>query len=494
MFPYKNSITIDRKNNRPIYLQLCDQIISFIRAGKLPPSTKLPGSRRLADILGIHRKTMVAAFDELIAQGWIVSIPSKGTFINSELPIISPVNLNSSFDAKSKKQLSGFDFFHNTYIDDTDLSLENDFYLIGDGVPDNRLAPIDEIAKTYRNISKKEYHKKLLGYSSIYGNKELRKTLVTYLNQSRGLDITIDNILITRGSQMGLYLSSQLLLQQGKTIVVGATNYSTADNTFEYSNGKIERIKVDQNGLNTQQLEMICKKKQVDAVYVTSHHHHPTTVTLSAERRMHLLLLAEKYCFAIIEDDYDYDFHYENSPILPLASNDYHGNVIYIGAFSKIIAPAMRIGYLVAPKDFILEAAKLRRIIDRQGDTLLEETLATMIKVGDVQRHCNKVIKIYKQRRDLFCKLLKDKLSDYLSFDIPNGGMAIWITLDKKYNWEPISVEAKKRKLYISDWKRYDMINSGHNSIRLGFASFNEIEIPIIIDRLHEAILAATTL
>ena len=128
---------------------------------------------------------------------------------------------------------------------------------------------------------------------------------------------------------MGIYLCSKLLLKKDDYIIVGETNYTSADTTFEQRALQLLRVAVDENGLVTDAIEAICKEKTIKAEYVTSHHHHPTTVTLSAERRIHLLNLAKKYNFAIIEDDYDYDFNYNHSPILPLASHDINGNVIY---------------------------------------------------------------------------------------------------------------------------------------------------------------------
>lgn len=486
MFPFKNNIHLQRSANRNLYLQLCDQIIGFIKSGKLPPSTKLPGSRKLAEDLDIHRKTVIAAYEELISQGWIETIPARGTFVSSSLPIINPKKINRLVSQNHIKEKSGFPFLTRPHLlRNTNKITSQKTLRIDDGCPDHRLAPIDEIAKVYRNITKKSHYENLLTYGSIYGNSELRKTLVTYLNQTRGLHITIDNILITRGSQMGIYLASQLLLPPKNKIIVGNTNYMTADDTFKEAGGYIQQVPIDDEGIDTNAIEKLCEINQIAAVYVTSHHHHPTTVTLSAERRMHLLQLAQRYNFAIIEDDYDYDFHYSNAPILPLASNDNNGNVIYIGGFTKIIAPAMRIGYLIAPKDFIDEAASLRRIIDRQGDALLEQTLAQMISTSDVQRHCNKVLKIYKERRDLFCSLLEENLGDYFSFEAPKGGMAVWIKLCKTYDWDTICIQAQKLNLEINpDWRRYDNDNSRHNGIRMGFASLNKQEIHEAIHRL----------
>lgn len=486
MFSFKNNIVLSRGSSRNLYLQLCDQIISFIKSGKIPPSTKLPSSRKLSEDLHVHRKTIIAAYDELITQGWIETIPYRGTFVTKSLPLITPKQFNYSGTENKSKEKSGFLFVTRPHlIRKLNTERSTSTLIIDDGIPDYRLVPNEEIAKIYRNITKKSYYKSLLSYGSIYGNAELRKHLVTFLNQTRGLNISIDNVLITRGSQMGIYLASQLLLNNKKRIITGSTNYMTADNTFTEAGAIIEQVPTDHNGLDTGAIEKICSTKKISAVYVTSHHHHPTTVTLSAKRRMHLLQLAQRYGFAIIEDDYDYDFHYSNSPILPLASSDTNGNVIYIGGFTKIIAPALRIGYLIAPKDFVDETARLRRIIDRQGDTLLEQTLAQMLHTGDIQRHSNKVLKIYKTRRDLFCLLLKEKLSAYFDFDIPKGGMAVWVTLNKAYNWDDICLKAKELHLEIApDWRRYDNDNSGHNGIRMGFASLNEKEIQEVIDRL----------
>ncbi len=488
MFPFKNNIILDRNINRNLYLQLCDQIIGFIKSGKLPPSTKLPGSRKLAEDLSIHRKTVIASYEELISQGWIETIPARGTFVSSILPIVNPLGFDRSFTEIKTKDKSGFTFLKRTHLA-RKLSISNteQTLKIDDGSPDHRLAPIDEIAKIYRNITKKTYNKDLLTYGSIYGNIELRKALMYYLNQTRGLDIKVENILITRGSQMGIYLAGRLLLSNKTRIIVGDTNYITADNTFIESGAIIERVPVDKNGLDTNRIEKLCTSKKVKAVYVTSHHHHPTTVTLSAKRRMHLLQLAQRYNFAIIEDDYDYDFHYSNAPILPLASSDNKGNVIYIGGFTKIIAPAMRIGYLIASKDFIDEAANFRRIIDRQGDQLLEQTIAQMIISGDVQRHSSKVFKIYKTRRDLFCSMFKKRLNRYFDFEIPNGGMAVWTKLNKFYHWDDVYREAKKFHLELNpNWRNYDNNNSNHNGIRMGFASLNKDEIEKVIERLEK--------
>ncbi|WGH76161.1 PLP-dependent aminotransferase family protein [Tenacibaculum tangerinum] len=483
MFPYKTSLQLNKALKEPLYLQLANQFILLIRNGKLVPGTKLLGSRTLADLLKIHRKTVVACYEELLLQGWVESIPKKGTFVNTKLPLTQKTAITDSFYI-SEKEYSGFSFYRNDGLLEKKIEKREGVMYINDGVSDTRLAPAEEIARIYRRIASRKSIPTFLDYGTTYGNQKLREVLATYLNETRGLQVSKEHILITRGSQMGIWLSSQLLLNKDDIIVVGETNYASADITFLQRKARIKRVLVDDNGLVVKEIEKLCKKRAIKAVYVTSHHHHPTTVTLSAERRIHLLNLAKKYNFAIIEDDYDYDFNYNHAPILPLASHDTHGNVIYIGSVCKTVAPAFRVGYLIASKDFVNEAAKLRGYVDRQGDALLELAFAEFIKSGDLDSHIRKVMKVYLERRDIFCKLLKENLADYFKFEIPKGGMAVWLRLNKQYAWSLVAEEAVKHGLVIGEWQRYDLANKKHNGIRIGFASYTKDEIVLLIQRL----------
>lgn len=483
MFPYKTSLKLNKSLKEPLYLQLANQFILLIREGKLPPGTKLVGSRTLADLLLVHRKTVVACYEELLLQGWVESVPKKGTFVNKNLPLVQKVTLVNTIKT-SKSKSAGYGFYENNHLLEKKTEKKEGVIYINDGTSDTRLTPTEEIARIYRKIASKKSIYTFLDYNSTHGNIKLREVLATYLNSSRGLKVTKENILITRGSQMGMWLSTQLLLKENDVIIVGETNYSSADITFQYQKAQIKRVSVDENGIVVEQIERICKKQPIKAVYVTSHHHHPTTVTLSAQRRIHLLNLAQKHNFAIIEDDYDYDFNYNHAPILPLASHDTSGNVIYIGSVCKTVAPVFRIGYLVASEDLVNEAAKLRGYIDRQGDALLELTFAEFIKSGDLDRHIRKLMKIYLQRRDLFCNFLKKEFGDYFQFKVPKGGMAIWVQLNKQYSWNEVAKEARKHQLEIGEWQRYDLANKKHNSIRIGFASYSNEEIKMLFERL----------
>ncbi len=482
MFPYKTSLHINRKSKEPLFLQLTNQFIHLIKEGKIPSGTKLIGTRSLAELLEVHRKTVVACYEELAMQGWLETIPKKGTFVPENLPLLKSEDYKESEISNHVNQV-GFSYYKSN-LPGKIIKKEEGWLYIDDGVSDGRLTPTEDLAKIYRRISARKNITEDLGYISTQGNEQLRSVLANYLNETRGLNISKDHILITRGSQMGIWLSAQLLLKKDDVIVVGETNYASADITFLYQEANVLRVPVDENGIDTVALEKICKSQQIKGVYVTSHHHHPTTVTLSAERRICLLNLAKKYNFAIIEDDYDYDFNYNHAPILPLASHDVHQNVIYIGSVCKTVAPVFRVGYLIASKEFVNEASKIRGFVDRQGDALQELTFAEFIKSGDLDRHIRKVLKVYEKRRDLFCNLLKEELSAYFSFKKPKGGMAVWLTLNKNYNWKQVSEIARAYKLEIGNVSRYDMAETNHNSIRMGFASKTDDELRELIKRL----------
>jgi len=483
VIPYQSIIHIDKSEKQAVYLQLANQLIQLIKDGVLASNTKLPSSRLMATMVDLHRKTVVASYDELIIQGWLVSIPKKGTYVHANLPLLKASNLGKVTTDFYKK--TGFQFYKRDQSDRTFHTKREDWSYINDGINDVRLAPIQEIAQIYRSICNSKRVYEYLGYGSTHGNYKLREVLATYLHQTRGINSSPEQIMITRGSQMSIYLATQLLINPKDVILVGASNYISADYTFMHANAQLHRIPVDQYGIDTNAIEETCASLSVKAIYVTSHHHHPTTKTMSAERRLHLLNLAQQYNFAIIEDDYDYDFHYNHSPILPLASHDVNGHVIYIGSMCKTVVPAYRVGYMIAPQEFVQEAANIRRYIDRQGDELLELTFARFIKSGGLTRHINKSLKVYRHRRDLFVDRLNE-MEDYFEFDIPNGGMAIWLKLKPPYSWKQVAHEARAQKLELGEWQRYDISNIGHNAIRLGFASYNEEEAVLLLNRLRK--------
>jgi GntR family transcriptional regulator/MocR family aminotransferase len=469
----KELITIDRSSRSPVYLQIAHAIIQGIHQGKLRKGLRLPGARRLGELLKVNRLTVAAAFEELESQGWIEIAPQKGAFVKVSPPVLSPGKLSVETAVFRLPETPGFAYEEKKILPYHSPDFPPAGKLVLDaGFPDPRLAPIEDLVSSIRRLSRLSFNKKYLTYGGGQGTYFLRETLAAFLNDTRGLSITPENILITKGAQMGLYIAAALLLKPGQEVIVGTPGYARANRTFQLSGGKINYIAMDADGIDTARVEKICATRDVRMVYVIPHHHHPTTATLAPERRVRLLELAAQYRFAVIEDDYDYDFRYDGRPMMPMASLDRNGNVIYIGTLSKSLAPAIRVGFMVAPEKFIRSATSLRKAIDTQGDSLIENAIAELYKDGTISRHIKKSVRLYKERRDHFCELLQHELGDYISFKIPEGGMSVW---SRFLTGSPPAVveKAYQHGLIFQDGTDYDTGKIKYNSTVLGFASLN---------------------
>lgn len=487
MLPYKTLVSIDKQGAIPIYQQVAERMIRLIQEGRLPPGAFLPSTRELSATLELHRKTVVAAYEELARQDWIQTVPRKGVMVSPNLPVIKPRSYHGGEGAGAYAGNAGFVFPHSSMQPPPILPKAGHRVVLNDGFPDSRESPLALLLRECRRLTAGKAFAKKLMYGPPSGTEHLRDSLATYLAGTRGLGIGPDNLMVTRGAQMALYLSAALLIRPGDKVVVGSPNYYFANLTFEQLGATLVRIPVDDQGIDVQAMAAILKKESIRLLYVVPHHHHPTTVTLSADRRMHLLELIREYNLAVIEDDYDYDFHYASAPILPLASGDHRGNVIYIGSMTKSLALSLRIGFMVAPADFMVEAARLRRIMDLRGDNIMEEALAALLDSGDVDRHLKKTNKLYRERRDLFCSLLEERMSDLISFRKPDGGMAVWATFPQGYSIEALAQRTSALGLLINDGSAYRQPLMKTFGIRMGFASLNEAEAHEAVKLLRKA-------
>ena len=469
-------LLIDRALDQPLYQQMASGLVAEIRRGVLLPGTRLPGSRLLAQELAVNRLTVIAAYDDLVAQGWLKSVPRQGVFVARHLPQVTPQPLLAP-----EKQLTYPSHVAFAYEAVDSLPVQvltgQQMLAFNDGFPDVRLAPMEALTRAYRAIARRPSAGPHLRYGSPQGSAHLRIALADDLRTTRGLPIGPNNVLITRGSQQGIFLVAHLLLRPGDAVIVGETNYFAANASFRHQGAQLLTVPVDAHGLDVDAVELLCRQQPVRLLYVTPHHHHPTTVTLGADRRLKLLRLAAEFGFAILEDDYDFDFHYASRPILPLASTDAHGSVIYVGSLTKNLAPALRVGYLVAPPDLVQSLSSLRRLMDRQGDSILEEALAELYQSGELKRHLRRSLRVYETRRNLLCNLLHTHLANELQFDKPQGGMAVWAQFAPEINLKVLALACQRRGLFLGDGSIYEWHRPNQNATRLGFASLNEPEL-----------------
>lgn len=452
---------LDEKSDKAIYLQIADAIINDIQSGRLKAGDALPGTRNIAQLLKLNRNTVVEALNVLIIEGWLVSKERQGTFIADTLPNFQETQKRSDAISFEKSTLNKY--YHLQF---------------DDGYPDSKIAPITELARAYRQIFNQNARWRMMGYTNELGDLEFRKSIVQMLNHQRGMQIDVHNICITRGSQMAMYLTAQQLLKKNDHVIIENPGYKPAWKAFENAGAKLLPARVDKEGLMIHDVVSYLKSgKKIKAIYLTPHHQYPTTTTLSLKRRLELIRLSNKYGFTIIEDDYDNEFHFGYRPVLPLSSFTELKNYVYIGTMSKVVAPALRIGYLASNDNSLIEkVGNLRKIIDVQGDNIMEQAVLQLIKDGTIKRHIKKATNHYKAKRDFTATLLKKHIKNKATYSIPDGGLAFWVVPNNQVDWLEISEKLKSNGIIIFTPDTYSF-DETINGIRLGYGSLSEKEL-----------------
>ena len=482
----KELIHFEKSGGTAVYIQIAQQIINGIQRGYLTTGTALPGTRTFSQLLKIHRNTAVAVYDELASQGWVEIIANKGTFVlipeQKNQPIKATSDLVDGIYKYSKN--TGFNFktsFH--------LAPANEFskakYAINDGEPDLRLHPVHQFSKWYSAAMKRKSLISKWNQTNVSSHSAIESQLCNYLNATRGFYIQPNNLISTRSSEMSLFIISQLLIQPNDVVLVGNLSNFASNMIFQQAGASIKTIPVDENGLDINYIEKHFTKGKIRCVYVCSNRDYPTTNTLSAERRLQLLQLAKKYQFAIIEDDFDYDFQLENSAMLPMASSDGNGMVIYLGKLGQSLFPSFQTGFVVAPENVISEAKNYLQMLDKQGDLIQEQVLSELIYEGEIHRLLKKNSIIYKQRRDYTYECFKRNFKETIQLKKPSGGLAIWIEFLPSISLIQLAEEVSKLDVFLPKTILYQDKNTC--AIRFGFGHLNEEEIEIVVSKLNLA-------
>ena len=483
---FKELINFDKSIPQPVYIQVAQQIINAIQRGYVTKGTLLPGTRVFGQLLKIHRNTAVAIYEELASQGWVEIIPNKGTFV------LEPELKTAKIKAASQKinqaynyaKTTGFPFQKSFHLAST-TQLTDAKYIINDGKPDLRLHPVHQFSRWYSAAMKRKTLIKKWNKSNESSHSLFQTQLSNYLNATRGFHIKPNNLISTRSTEMSLYIVSQLLIKQNDVVLVGHLSNYAANMIFQQAGATIKTIPVDANGLDIDYIRKHFIKGSIRCIYICAHRDYPTMVKLSVERRLALMQLAAAYGFAVIEDDYDYDFQFEGSAMLPMASADVNGMVIYLGKLGQSLFPSFQTGFVVAPENLISEAKNYLQLLDEQGDLIQQQMLSELINEGEIYRLMKKNIIIYKQRRDCLCKLLTQYFSEIAQWEIPAGGLAIWLQFQQHISLVKLAEEAEKHNLFLPKTVLYQDKNTC--AIRFGFGHLNLDEMEPIIINLKSA-------
>jgi GntR family transcriptional regulator/MocR family aminotransferase len=480
---------IDPARPTPLYLQIVHALIHEIERGRLRSGNFLPSSRDLAATLNVNRKTVVLAYEDLIAQGWLTSSGTRGTIVSNSLPDARPKRPPDRLPVAETADVLPEYRFHAPPA--RPLALPPGKWLkLDEGSPDGRLFPAEVLTRAYRSAVQRASRDNRLLYRDPRGSPMLREKIATMLKSERGLAVTPDNICITRGSQNGIFLAARTLISPGDTVLVEALTYEPAVAAFDACRARIVSVRLDEQGVDVDDVERQCRAHRVKAMFLTPHHQFPTTVALRPERRLRLLELARQFGFAIIEDDYDHEFHFESQPLLPMASYA-PSRVIYVGSLSKLLLPALRIGYIAAPPAFIDAVAHGVSLIDGMGNTLTEDAAAELIENGELRRHARKVTQVYAARRLAFAGALDEELGGVAEYRMPDGGLAFWLSFPDIADLDRIEARAPGLGVSVADSRSFATSEDAPRGLRIGFASLRETESRAALRTLARAAAAA---
>lgn len=468
----------------PRYMQIAHGLVHEIERGRLQPGDYLPSSRDLAEALEVNRKTIVTAYEELIAQGWLASAGTRGTRVSTSLPRGETATTPHLPVAKAAAP----DDTEYPFLAAPDRPIAvpvGHWRKLDEGVPDGRLLPADLLARAYRKAAEEAARTNSLSYRDPRGSPDLRRAIADMLRRQRGLMVSPDHICITRGSQMGVFLTARILIRPGDAVLVERLTYEPAVAAFRACGAEIVTVGLDEDGVDVADVERACRKHRVRAIFVTPHHQFPTTVSMRPDRRLRLLELARQFGFAVIEDDYDHEFHFGAQPLLPMASYA-PARVIYAGSMSKLLVPALRIGYIAAAPQVIDALAYQISLIDGMGNSITELVAAHLLQSGEVRRHIRKTAQIYAARRDAFARSLDATLGDLIDYRVPDGGLAFWLRFRDLAALDRIEARAPALGLSFASSHSYAADDSAERGLRLGFASLDEKEARAVLQALQD--------
>ncbi|MBP1743798.1 MAG: transcriptional regulator with domain and aminotransferase domain [Firmicutes bacterium] len=371
------TFAMDTEGGEPLYLQLYDYIKSEIQAGRIACSTKLPSKRKLSAHLGISQNTIQTAYDQLIEEGYVLPVERKGFFVCrlDNMVRLESEGKTGTRENKASAQNAAYDFsYHGVDMPNFPFS-------------------------TWRRITKdviNEYDTELLRSCDIQGYANLRRSIAGYLRQSRGVNCSADQIVVSAGTEYLFQLLIQLL---GSDSVYGIENpgYEKLNLLFNSSRAKFKAINIDNEGMVLEDI----RKSGADVICITPAHQFPSGGIMPINRRIQILNWAnEETNRYIIEDDYDSEFKYSGKPIPALQGLDSSGRVIYMGAFSKSLSPSLRISYMVLPEKLLKEFKERMAFIICPVPMIEQKVLCRFMQDGYFERHLNKMRNIYKKKRE----------------------------------------------------------------------------------------------
>ncbi len=487
------NIPLDRDRPVPLARQIQGHLERLITDGLLAPGVKLPATRELAQSLKVNRATVALAYEELVAAGLARAHVGQGTFVagepparmESRAPAPAPIDW-AALLSRSARTAAADEERRRAMGTPTDGGSGRISF--AGGMPDSALFPTDAFRRVLNQVVREEGGA-LLQYSSVGGYPPLRRYLAGYLLRF-GVEARAEEILIVNGSQQGFDLIARTLVDPGDLVAIEQPTYAGAMQAFRSFGARLLPVEWDEAGPRPDVFERICERQALKLFYCQPNAHNPTGLTMEPEVGRRLLATAARYQVPIVEDGFDGSLHYGARPSAPLKAADRAGVVLYIGTFSKILFPGLRLGWLVAPTPVIERLQAAKQLADLHTSALLQAAVHRFCERRLLDRHITKVTAEYARRRTLLLAALRRRMPDGVTWTEPQGGFSLLLTLPPGLTATTLLPVALERGVAFTPGPAFFLDGAGERTLRLAFSSVAAARIDEGVRRLGEAIKA----
>ncbi len=460
-----------RPEGVPSFHWLRNALRAEILNGRILPGSKLPASRELARQYQLSRGTILAALDDLQAEGYLEGRRGSGTYVSQILPehlLPSQQIAEQDLSANASPHLSAF----ATRVRPFTLQVRPENAAFRTNLPALDLFPTTLWAQLSGRRLRAATTRDLLGCEA-QGYRPLREAIANYAHTSRGIQCTPEQIIVVSGVQEGLDLAARLLLNPGEKVLVEDPGYQGAYAVFAAIGARIVSMRLDAEGAAPREADF----RSCRFVYVTPGHQYPVGMTMSLQRRLQLLAWAKKYDAPIFEDDYDSEFRFSGRPLPAMQGLDHGGKVIFCGSFNKVMFPSLRLGYLVVPRNLIDVFACTKAMTTRHQSLLDQAVLCDFIDQGHLGRHLRRMRKIYEERYTILRESAQQYLAEYLEIATIEAGLQTIGRLRVPLSAEAVARRAALQDIDVVPLSRYCHTASIPEGLQIGFAAVHEKEL-----------------
>jgi len=484
-------LKIKRQDKTPVFQQIIDQIIDLVDQKILQEGDPLPSSRKLAATLGLDRTTVYRSYLELAALGYVDSRPGAYTRVRKRAKVVSDefsyrkgiIDWGIYSNPESKRL---YEFFLNFHPEKA-AQLPVDLINLSPLDLDPRTFPVDDFRRSLNQVLV-NVGPQILCYGSYQGEILLRQDIAQRL-QIHGISITPDEILITNGAQQAIELIFKLLAKPGEYVAIESPTYANVIPLIRHHGLNILEVPVNDRGMDLTQLEQKIAKKKPILVYTIPNFQNPTGITTDQEHREKLLSICERHRIPLVEDGFEEEMKYFGKAVLPIKSMDRKKVVIYLGTFSKVLFPGIRIGWIAAEKECIERLTGIKRFVDLSSSSVIQRALSVFIRNGSYDKHLKRIHRIFRRRMSTALNSLKEFLPPEVTWTKPDGGYTIWVSLSRAYeNEDHFKTTLLKHGVLVSPGLYYFSSSKLQKYFRISISSLNEIEITEGIKRLGGAL------